>query len=182
MMQQSWGAGGLRDGHGYRVTPVVGRVEPPIDLKSDPIEVADVFKAPLALLLDRETTGAIFRMVGETRLSFDPSHTETLYLGRDCRDDLDAGSHTSRNRPGEGLTREPEELALLMRTHGQGIRGNVAETVDREGRKIGVQRLGYEQIMRFHTESHLSQLYGMLPERMTACKCNKQPPAGDRPK
>jgi hypothetical protein len=73
---------------GYRVTTVVGRVEPPIDLKPDPMEVADVFKAPLALLLDRETTGAIFACLAKRGLSFGPSHTETLYLGRDCRDDL----------------------------------------------------------------------------------------------
>ena len=33
---------------GYRVTPMVGWVEPPFDLKPDPVEVADVFEAPLA--------------------------------------------------------------------------------------------------------------------------------------
>ena len=36
------------------------------------------------------------------------------------------------------------------------------------------------QIMRFHTKSHLSQHYGMLPQRMTACNCNEQPSAEDR--
>jgi hypothetical protein len=37
-----------------------------------------------------------------------------------------------------------------------------------------------KQIMRFHTKSHLSQRYGMLPQRMTACNCNEQPSAEDR--
>src|SRR4051794_18123419 len=33
---------------GYRVTPVVGWVEPPFDVVTDPVEVADVFEVPLA--------------------------------------------------------------------------------------------------------------------------------------
>jgi 8-oxo-dGTP pyrophosphatase MutT (NUDIX family) len=37
---------------GFRVTPVVGLVAPPLDLKLDAFEVADVFEAPLAFLLD----------------------------------------------------------------------------------------------------------------------------------
>jgi hypothetical protein len=37
---------------GYRVTPVVGWVEPPFDLKLDPFEVAEVFEVPLAFFLD----------------------------------------------------------------------------------------------------------------------------------
>jgi 8-oxo-dGTP pyrophosphatase MutT (NUDIX family) len=37
---------------GFRVTPVVGLVAPPIELKLDAFEVADVFEAPLAFLLD----------------------------------------------------------------------------------------------------------------------------------
>jgi 8-oxo-dGTP pyrophosphatase MutT (NUDIX family) len=37
---------------GYRVTPVVGLVTPPLDLKLDEFEVAEVFEAPLAFLLD----------------------------------------------------------------------------------------------------------------------------------
>ena len=37
---------------GYRVTPVVGLVSPPLDLKPDEFEVAEVFEAPLAFLLD----------------------------------------------------------------------------------------------------------------------------------
>lgn len=37
---------------GFRVTPVVGWVEPPFDLSPDPFEVADVFEVPLTFLLD----------------------------------------------------------------------------------------------------------------------------------
>ena len=37
---------------GFRVTPVVGWIEPPFDLAPDPFEVADVFEVPLAFFLD----------------------------------------------------------------------------------------------------------------------------------
>lgn len=37
---------------GFRVTPVVGWVTPPFDLRPDPFEVADVFEVPLAFFLD----------------------------------------------------------------------------------------------------------------------------------
>ena len=37
---------------GYRVTPVVGLVAPPLELKPDPNEVEAVFEVPLAFLLD----------------------------------------------------------------------------------------------------------------------------------
>ena len=37
---------------GFRVTPVVGWIEPPIALAPDPFEVAEVFEVPLAFLLD----------------------------------------------------------------------------------------------------------------------------------
>lgn len=37
---------------GFRVTPVVGWVEPPFDLIPDPFEVAEVFEVPLRFLLD----------------------------------------------------------------------------------------------------------------------------------
>ncbi|MDO8304759.1 CoA pyrophosphatase [Herminiimonas sp.] len=39
-------------GTGYRVTPVVGLVHPPIDLVADPFEVAEIFEVPLAFLMD----------------------------------------------------------------------------------------------------------------------------------
>jgi 8-oxo-dGTP pyrophosphatase MutT (NUDIX family) len=37
---------------GYRITPVVGFVTPPFRLRSDPEEVAEIFKVPLSFLLD----------------------------------------------------------------------------------------------------------------------------------
>jgi len=37
---------------GYRVTPIVGVVQPPFDLAPDEFEVAEVFEVPLAFLLD----------------------------------------------------------------------------------------------------------------------------------
>jgi 8-oxo-dGTP pyrophosphatase MutT (NUDIX family) len=55
---------------GYRVTPVVGWVEPPVQLRLDPIEVADVFEVPLAFLIDEQNRRRQFRMFGETRVEF----------------------------------------------------------------------------------------------------------------
>lgn len=37
---------------GYRVTPVVGWLKPPVELAPDSFEVAEVFEVPLAFLLD----------------------------------------------------------------------------------------------------------------------------------
>jgi 8-oxo-dGTP pyrophosphatase MutT (NUDIX family) len=37
---------------GFRITPVVGWVEPPVTLKSDPFEVAGIFEVPLRHFLD----------------------------------------------------------------------------------------------------------------------------------
>ncbi len=41
-----------RTGTGFAITPVVGLVHPPLNLKLDDFEVADVFEPPLAFLLD----------------------------------------------------------------------------------------------------------------------------------
>jgi 8-oxo-dGTP pyrophosphatase MutT (NUDIX family) len=38
---------------GYRVTPIVGLLTPPLELVPDPREVAEVFEVPLPFLLDR---------------------------------------------------------------------------------------------------------------------------------
>jgi 8-oxo-dGTP pyrophosphatase MutT (NUDIX family) len=37
---------------GFRITPIVGWVQPPLELKTDPFEVASVFEAPLEYFLD----------------------------------------------------------------------------------------------------------------------------------
>jgi 8-oxo-dGTP pyrophosphatase MutT (NUDIX family) len=55
---------------GYRVTPVVGWVEPPFAITPDPIEVADVFEVPLAFLMDPANQQRQFRMLGALRRDF----------------------------------------------------------------------------------------------------------------
>ena len=37
---------------GYRVTPIVGLLRPPLELKPDPHEVAEIFEVPLAFVVD----------------------------------------------------------------------------------------------------------------------------------
>lgn len=39
-------------GTGYKVTPVVGLVRPPVEIHSDPQEVAEVFEVPMAFAMD----------------------------------------------------------------------------------------------------------------------------------
>lgn len=55
---------------GYRVTPVVGWVEPPFSLEPDPFEVADVFEVPLAFLLDPANQQRHFHTLGEVRRGY----------------------------------------------------------------------------------------------------------------
>ena len=55
---------------GYRVTPVVGWVEPPITVVPDPVEVASVFEVPLAFLMNPANHVRQFRMIGEVRRDF----------------------------------------------------------------------------------------------------------------
>ncbi|MEO5765626.1 MAG: CoA pyrophosphatase [Casimicrobiaceae bacterium] len=55
---------------GYRVTPVVGWVEPPFALRADPIEVADMFEVPLAFLLEPANQQRHFRMLGTQRREY----------------------------------------------------------------------------------------------------------------
>lgn len=55
---------------GFRVTPIVGWVEPPFELTPDPVEVADVFEVPLAFLLDPANQQRHFRMLGALRRDY----------------------------------------------------------------------------------------------------------------
>ena len=55
---------------GYRVTPVVGWVEPPFSLVTDPVEVAEAFEVPLAFVLDPANQQRQFRMQGGLRRDF----------------------------------------------------------------------------------------------------------------
>jgi 8-oxo-dGTP pyrophosphatase MutT (NUDIX family) len=55
---------------GYRVRPVVGWLEPPLDLVPDPLEVASVFEVPLEFLLDPANHLRHFRMLGDLRRDY----------------------------------------------------------------------------------------------------------------
>jgi 8-oxo-dGTP pyrophosphatase MutT (NUDIX family) len=55
---------------GFRVSPIVGWVEPPFALTLDPMEVADAFEVPLAFLLDPANQQRHFRMLGDHRRDF----------------------------------------------------------------------------------------------------------------
>ena len=55
---------------GYRVTPVVGWIEPPFAVAPHSVEVADIFEVPLAFLLDPANQQRHFRMVGERRRDY----------------------------------------------------------------------------------------------------------------
>jgi 8-oxo-dGTP pyrophosphatase MutT (NUDIX family) len=69
-------------GTGFRVTPVVGFLEPPLTLAPDPAEVAAVFEMPLAALLD---PGAVEQRQrewqGRTRRYWVWHHPEQLIWG-----------------------------------------------------------------------------------------------------
>jgi 8-oxo-dGTP pyrophosphatase MutT (NUDIX family) len=56
---------------GFRVTPIVAWIEPPIVLKPDPVEVAAVFEVPLTFILDPGNQQRHFRMQGELRRDYD---------------------------------------------------------------------------------------------------------------
>jgi 8-oxo-dGTP pyrophosphatase MutT (NUDIX family) len=55
---------------GYRVTPVVGWIEPPFEVTPDPVEVADVFEVPLSFLLEPANQQRHFRMIGDRRRDY----------------------------------------------------------------------------------------------------------------
>ena len=55
---------------GYRVTPIVGWIEPPLALNPDPVEVADIFEVPLEFLLDPANQQRHYRMQGMRRRDY----------------------------------------------------------------------------------------------------------------
>jgi 8-oxo-dGTP pyrophosphatase MutT (NUDIX family) len=65
---------------GYRVTPVVGWVEPPFSLTPDPVEVAEIFEVPLAFLLEPTNQQRHFRMLGELRRDYYAIPFEQRYI------------------------------------------------------------------------------------------------------
>ena len=89
---------------GYRVTPVVGWVEPPFELTLDPIEVADVFEAPLAFLVDEQNRRtAVPHVWRDARRILGNPLWRTIHLGSDRSDDLDPRAHASRRRAVDAL-------------------------------------------------------------------------------
>ena len=65
---------------GFRVTPIVGWVEPPFALLPDPVEVADVFEVPLAFLLEPANQQRHFRMLGDVRRDYYAIPFEDRYI------------------------------------------------------------------------------------------------------
>jgi 8-oxo-dGTP pyrophosphatase MutT (NUDIX family) len=55
---------------GFRVTPVVGVIEPPLELVPDAREVDEVFEVPLAFLLDEANHRRASRVIGERTAHF----------------------------------------------------------------------------------------------------------------
>ncbi len=55
---------------GFQVHPVVGWIEPPIDLKPDPVEVADAFEVPLEFILDPAHQERHSRILGARRREY----------------------------------------------------------------------------------------------------------------
>lgn len=64
---------------GYRVAPVVGTVEPPLELRPDPNEVDKIFEVPLAFFLDprnhvRRTREFMGRTVGFWEMPYEDNY------------------------------------------------------------------------------------------------------------
>ena len=69
---------------GFRITPVVGWIEPPFSLTLDPFEVAGAFEVPLAHFLDvRNYQRREYDFRGRHRHYLADSVRRTLHLGRD---------------------------------------------------------------------------------------------------
>ena len=75
--------GSLPDYHtitGYCVTPVVGLVTPPFELRADPAEVAEIFEVPLAFLMDGMNHQRLSTMRPEGRSRFYAMPYERCYI------------------------------------------------------------------------------------------------------
>jgi 8-oxo-dGTP pyrophosphatase MutT (NUDIX family) len=64
---------------GYRVTPVIGLLTPPLELRPDPREVAEIFEVPLGFLLDpsnhiRKTRELQGQIVGYYEMPYGERH------------------------------------------------------------------------------------------------------------
>ena len=75
--------GTLPDYHtitGYCVTPVVGLVTPPFELRADPAEVAEIFEVPLAFLMDGMNHQCLSAVRPEGRRRFYAMPYERCYI------------------------------------------------------------------------------------------------------
>jgi 8-oxo-dGTP pyrophosphatase MutT (NUDIX family) len=75
--------GTLPDYHtitGYCVTPVVGLVAPPFELRADPAEVAEIFEVPLAFLMDGMNHQRLSALRPEGRRHFYAMPYERCYI------------------------------------------------------------------------------------------------------
>lgn len=56
---------------GFEVTPIVGAVRPPLSLRADPVEVADIFEVPLSFFLDPANHQRHSRTAGGVARAYD---------------------------------------------------------------------------------------------------------------
>ena len=67
-------------GTGYLITPVVGLVTPPFELRADPSEVAEMFEVPLAFLMDGLHHQRLSAPAGSGRTSFYAMPYQRFYI------------------------------------------------------------------------------------------------------
>ncbi len=67
-------------GTGYRITPILGLVPPPLELAPDPYEVADIFELPLDFALEPENYRRDSRMVNGVERRFNVLAFEGHYI------------------------------------------------------------------------------------------------------
>jgi 8-oxo-dGTP pyrophosphatase MutT (NUDIX family) len=67
-------------GTGYLITPVVGLVTPPFELRADPSEVAEMFEVPLAFLMDGLNHQRLSAPIGSGRSAFYAMPYQRCYI------------------------------------------------------------------------------------------------------
>lgn len=67
-------------GSGFKVTPVVGLIEPPIEMVTDPGEVEAVFEVPLCFVLDHSNEKIETRLIRGVDHRFYVFHFENFYI------------------------------------------------------------------------------------------------------
>ena len=67
-------------GTGYLITPVVGLITPPFELRADPSEVAEMFEVPLAFLMNGVNHQRLSAPAGSGRSSFYAMPYQRFYI------------------------------------------------------------------------------------------------------